>query len=273
MLETTLPVEFQWAQAIITIIAGGILVLAGFVYGAYRWCYGPRFRVGVPPTISEQTTKRIPFRKMGKKSIISQFRHSGACMAKPYGNKESLTKRNLNSLMNDRMRCRTLLKNPDNHVLLPVVIENYGRRTAKRYALGVSFMNPKVHVTAIDTEGANVGTLYAVKPELVCRVQNGAMAVPKAITDAYDNYMELDDDFGDIIYLDGALDGWMYEMILIDVLLEENVKNFVVSFSINWEDGSNSPARKKQFLQAFKLIEPSGPRLNDHQSGEIMEAG
>ena len=50
----SIPGAWQWAEVVSTVAAGGVLTFAGATYTIYRWCLGPRFRVGVPPSAVER---------------------------------------------------------------------------------------------------------------------------------------------------------------------------------------------------------------------------
>lgn len=254
-MESTIPIGIQWPDTIFSMLAGGILTIAGFVYALYRWGYGPKFRVGVPPSHQERQLKNMPLGKVGKLSITSQFRHKGIVFARQLKEKEKLTPEDINTLFNDTNRCRTVFISPEMRVSLPIIVENYGRRAAQAYVLGISFLNPGVHIVDVTTEGAEIGTIYCNDPESLKKNGHSGKLVGSDIIAAYDNYMDLGSEYGDMIFLGGPLDGWMYEMSLIEVSLDKDVERFIVGFTLNWTDGFTSPVRQKVFFQGFVVSE------------------
>ena len=70
---------------------------------------------------------------------------------------------------------------------------------------------------------------------------------PKAIMDAYDNYMGK---YGDLLFFIGTLESGAYEMVLLKIMVEPEVKRFVIGYSLDCSDGWVS---RETFFQGFKI--------------------
>ena len=250
-----MPVWTGWVEFVLSIVSVSVLAIIGTVYALYRWYFGPKFRVGVPPTSTERTVKGIPLNKIGRSSITAQFRHKSDCLARPIREKTRLSADDEEALYSDKLRCRLVYRKPDKSATLAVIVENYGRRTALHYTLGVSFLTPKIHITDVVTESMRVQNLYVNRVDLLNKMNKQLKAAPSEIVAVYDDYMILESQYGDMIYLNGSIDGWMYEMALFRIMVEEELSQFVIEYSIDWFDGQNSPVQKKAFFQGFKVLE------------------
>ncbi len=150
-----LPLYTQWIEFGFT-LAVGSLVIIGLVWAFHRRSGRPRFIIGVPPFPAE----KIPREKIGHSSITDQFRHKKDCFAVHLGEKRKLSERDEKKLFDNRLRCRTLCLSPKNSCILPVVVENRGRRAARDYILEIVFHEPDVHIVDILRESLVLNAFY-----------------------------------------------------------------------------------------------------------------
>jgi hypothetical protein len=251
---------WEWVQIIATIVATLLAGIPIVTYATYRvrQYFGPKFRIGSPPSRRERNSKSISKEMVGQYSAIGHFRHRKEIMAK---NLDGWFGRGSNSadlkpiLFGDKHRCRTLYIDSDDPVSLPIIVENYGMRRVPTYYVEIKFCDPRVHIVDILTESLVVQTLFLNKPALLRKRDRKLKCVSKQIVDEYEDYMYdlIPPEYGDIVYLDGSLDGQMYEMILLKLVVERDVPEFMVKFSIGWTEGSFFPTTKSLAVQAFKV--------------------
>lgn len=256
-MSDSIPLPFQWIELGFSVLAGGVLTIAASLYALYRWEFGPKFIIGVPPTTRERTEKGFRFDRVGRTSITSQIRHKPDCMAQHLREKEELNERDRHRLFHDRLRCRSVIPDSDGNLRLPVVVENYGRREAVRFTLGITIFHRGVHVVDVLTESHEVESLYEAHPSLVNPTTSSLPITPAEIDQAYKSYIETPtgrtEQGGDMVYISGSEDGWMQEIVLMTVHLEQDVSRFVIGYTIDWSDGSNSPVSKKALFQGFAV--------------------
>lgn len=245
-----LPGWAQWLQFISGIVTGGIIVLVGALWTLLKWTRRPRFIIGVPPLFSEQIKKRIPSNKVGKRSIWNQFKHKNNCFAVAIHDKEYLTDSDERRLFMDNLKCRVLELDENRCVNLPVIVENCGQRTAEDYVLGISFLSPKVHILDVSTESLDINAFYCTDKDAIENFTLKKVMANDRIVEAYDKYMNIGEQYGDIIFFTGALEGGMYEMILIKIQCEIDVNKFIIGFSLGCSDGWLS---NQSFFQGFKI--------------------
>lgn len=230
----------------ILVVTTSLITIVGAVWTSMSYGRRPRFVVGVPPSDEEQKSKGIPHKRIGRKSIVSQFRHRSDCMARMIRDKQEVSERDFRRLFSAPLRTRVLNLTSENKAVLPVVVENSGSRAARDYKLGVQILNPYVHVVDIASESLDLGAFYANRPDLV--ENQDLKSVDRRIIEAYDNYMDIGEQYGDMVFLEGDLEGGMYELTILTVIIEPAVERFAIAYSIDCADFWLS---KKAFFQGF----------------------
>jgi hypothetical protein len=135
---------------------------------------------------------------------------------------------------------------PDNRGILAVVVENFGARAAREYILSIQILSPHVHVTDITTESLVLGAFYANREDMI--ESTNLRFTDRKIIEAYDNYMELGEQYGDTIFLQGDLEGGMFELIILKIAVEPFVDKFVIAYSLDCSDWWLS---RQAFFQGF----------------------
>jgi hypothetical protein len=249
----SLPVWVEW----FFVVFPGAVALVIAAWGFWKWNYRPKFIVGVPPPITEQKDKNILQKDLGRKTIISEFQHSDKCLAKRLTkNKPYLSEKDIRNLylpsMGNRFnfRCRDVILDTKRKGSLAVIVENSGKRVANDYILGIQFLQPDVHILNVKVESLAINTFYSLHPELVQDQLLKNKMTDERIVNAYSNYLHplLDEQFGDMIFLMGALEGGTYEMVLIELSVEENIDRFQIRFFV---DCSDSWISQQTFFQGF----------------------
>lgn len=247
-----LPIELQWAQAIVTLIVAGLVGLGGAIWTFARWYGRPSFVIGVPPTFTEQEHKGISKNDLGRRSVFNEFKHNPRCLARHIRrDKEALTESDLRGLYSDSRRCRTLELGPDDSVMLGVIVENRGHRAARDYLLAICILNPHIHIVDATTESLKLNTFYCNREDLVQNIKLRPYIANKGIVQAYDNYMDVGEQSGDMIYLKGELESGAYEMILLKIVrAESDTDRFVIRYHLDCSDGWIS---KQTYFQGFVI--------------------
>ena len=230
---------------------------------------GPRFKVGAPPTSREALDKAIPDRIVGEWTSVLNFVHNEQSLAKFIPRRELSLDDELRlerELRRDPFRYRRVYVDDDGNGELPIIVENCGHKRAPSYYLGIIMRDAGVHLCDVVSEYLKINTLFVHDPARFS-VRDGVHPVPAEIIAQYEDYMyrliekkhaELryrtgDKQYGDIVYLDGALDGEMYEMVLLKVRVEPWVRHFSVAFRLGWYDSLISEGESTMALQAFEV--------------------
>lgn len=230
----------------ILVVTTSLIAIVGAVWTSMSYGRRPRFVVGVPPSDEERKSKGIQRKRIGRKSIVSQFRHRSDCMARTIKDKQEISERDFRRLFSDPLRTRLLKLTSENKAVLPIVVENSGSRAARDYKLGIQILNPYVHVADITTESLDLGAFYANRPDLI--ENQDLRSADRRIIEAYDNYMDIGEQYGDMVFLEGDLEGEMYELTILTVVIEPAVERFVIAYSIDCSDFWLS---RKAFFQGF----------------------
>lgn len=239
-----MELSFSFVEWILIVTTS--IIAVGAVWTSMSYSRRPRFIVGVPPSDQEQKSKGIPRNSIGRKSIVSQFRHKSDCTARTIRDRQELSERDFQRLFSDHLRTRLLKLTSRNKAVLPLVVENSGSRAARDYKFGIQILSPYVHVTDIIAESLDVGALYASRSDLI--ENQDLRSVDRKIVEAYDNYMDIGEQYGDMVFLEGDLEGEMYELVILTVIIEPSVDRFVIAYSIDCSDFWLS---RKAFFQGF----------------------
>jgi hypothetical protein len=232
----------EWTLVVTT----SLITIVGAIWTLMSYCRRPRFVVGVPPSDAEQKSKGIPLARIGRRSIVNQFRHRSDCLARMVRDKQGISQQDFRQLFSDPLRTRLLNLTSGNKATLPVVVENSGSRAARDYKLGIQILNPYVHIADITTESLDVGTFYANRVDLI---ENDSLrSVDRRIIKAYDNYMDIGEQYGDMIFLEGDLEGGMYELTILTLTVEPFIERFIIVYSIDCSDFWLS---RRAFFQGF----------------------
>ena len=252
-----LPTWVEW----FFVVFPGAVALAVAIWGFWKWNYRPQFIVGVPPMASEQKEKNIPSKTLGNKTIISEFRHKNECFAKHLKkNEPKLSEKDMHELYippkgnKYNFRCRDVVLDSQRKGSLAIVVENSGKRIANDYVLGVQFLQPEVHILNVKTESLAINTLYSLHPEFIKHQPLIDKLTDKSIVNVYNDYLHplLDEQCGDMVFLVGALEGGTYEMILVEIVIEENIDKFQIRYFV---DCSDSWISQQTFFQGFVVKE------------------
>jgi hypothetical protein len=234
----------EWTFA----ISSSFVAIAGSIWASLSYLKRPRFIIGAPPDFQEQKAKKITPNKVGRQSLINQFKHNSVCMAVKVKDKTEISENDYKRIFSNKFRTRDINMSPDGKVSLYIVTENIGGRAARDYRLAVEILSPKVHVKNILPESLEIGAFYSNRPDLV--ENKDLKCVNKRIVKAYDNYMDIGDDYGDMLFLEGDLESGMYELIILDLFIESRLDCFIIVFAIDCSDFWLS---KAPFIQGFKV--------------------
>jgi hypothetical protein len=131
-----------------------------------------------------------------------------------------------------------------------------------------------------------VTTLFVHDPAAFNSSRNGAQPVSKDIVDRYADYMYplieqkhhqhrrffREKKYGDIVYLEGALDGEMYEMVLLKVRVDPNLRDFSVAFRLGWHDTLISESQNTVAMQAFQVCSAATGRPREDPAPATVAA-
>jgi hypothetical protein len=263
---TSFATWMQWLESILNILTGAFVVLGGAIWTVTRWAGRPRFVVGMPPSTSERSIKEIADQDVGHRSIVNQFKHNPRCFAVHLRDRESLKAEDEEKLYADKFRCRSLKLDGHGTVQLNVIVENSGKRAARDYLLGIQILRPDINIVDVFTESLQVGSLFPVRNHSVDNSRLEKQVADKRIVKAYDEYLEIGIQYGDMLFLEGSLEGGMYEMVLLKLKCDRNVEKFVVGYTLDCSDGWIS---KRAYFQGFK-IESGNPK---EEKGETTISG
>lgn len=219
---------------------------------------GPRFKVGSPPTAREASDKHIAADAVGEWTSVLNFVHSERSLARRV-EKQNLSVEEENKLerelRQEPCRYRRIYVDASGYGELPVIVENCGSRRAPSSYLGIIMRDSGVQVVGAVSEYMKISTLFVHDPAAFDSSQNGAQPVSKEIVDRYADYMYplIEKKYGDIVYLEGALDGEMYEMVLLKIRVEPGLRDFSVAFRLGWHDTLISESQNTVALQAFEI--------------------
>jgi hypothetical protein len=250
-----------------------IAAIVGAGWASAKWWRRPRFICGIPPSIAERTheKKKIDRKRLGHDSVATAFEHEPHCFAErfPDPNREELSESLERRLLTDRERTRSIAQDEQGRARVPILIANCGKRLAE-YSASITFYADygKVHVTDVVTETAPV-YLYADRRDLVVDRERVRCADQRIVA-SYDDYL-MDDDmrrWGDVVVLTGGrLESSLFELVVVEVMIEPDLESFFVVFSVDCTDGWIGA---QTFIQGCKiarqraadraLAEPSVPQ-------------
>lgn len=250
-----------------------LLTLGTFLYQYYERKRGPRFKVGAPPTSREAADKAIPDQVVGAWTSVLNFVHNERSLAKPVPRRELSLDDELRlerELRREPFRYRRVYVDDDGRGELPIVVENSGHKRAASYYLGIIMRDAGVHLCDVISEYLKINTLFVHDPARFS-TRDGVRPVSPEIIAHYDDYMYRlierkradlryrtgDKQYGDLVYLDGSLDGEMYEMVLLKLQFEPWVQHFSVAFRLGWYDNLISEGKSTLALQAFEVCNAS----------------
>ena len=220
-------------------LAVAVVGLAGTGWIFFRWQKRPKFLCGIPPRRREQEALGLAPERLGKRSLITAFSHAPHCFAERLrrGHRiEVLTDEARQKLLARTERCRTIQLDENGRAKIPVLFANTGGRVAANYTATMTLYaeDGGVHVTDVVAETLKPW-LYLDRPELLER--DVAHADPE-IVEMYDDYMmEVVTHWGDVVVLEGNLEAYLYELVLVSVLVEERIEDFAVVFTVDCSDG------------------------------------
>ena len=75
--------------------------------------------------------------------------------------------------------------------LLNIIVENYGKKAAREYLLGIQVLSPDANIVNVWTESPEVGALYSVTNHTLQRKELEEKLADETIVLAYDDCMEI----------------------------------------------------------------------------------
>lgn len=236
--------------ASIAVAALGIVAAA---WAGAKWLRRPRFICGIPPSISERAEKGIDRDRLGHDSVATAFRHRADCFAKPFHrpHRGALSRTTERRLLGDRARCRSIAVDRRGRARIPVLIANRGYRVADYIASFTFYADDgKVHVADVVTETLEP-YVYADRGD---RVAPRVRRADPRIVRAYNAYL-MDDRmkrWGDVIaFTGGYLDASLFELVVVDVEVEEDLDFFFVVYSLDCADAWTGA---RTFIQACRVV-------------------
>jgi hypothetical protein len=214
------------------------IVAAG--WASAKWLRRPQFICGIPPSIRERP-ENFDRRRLGHDSVATAFQHEEHCFAERFQDphQEKLPESLESRLLEDPERTRTIVPDERGHARMPILIVNRGKRLAE-YSASITFYadEGQVHVTDVVTETLPV-YLYADKPDLVVDRERLRCAHERIVA-GYDGYL-MDEDmhrWGDVVVLTGGrLEASLFELVVVDVMIDHPLPSFFVVFSVDCTDG------------------------------------
>lgn len=215
---------------------------------------------------SARRLNRIALSELGTPNPIDEFRHAQSAFAKrirwcmerdllgqfpllnvaldQIGDRKAYRGRRawrafdafIDELAHDRKRRRRVRVSNNGQCQLPVVIVNAGTWAAADYKFTIAFGHAAVRILNVKSETLKVDTLYRWQPLPSQARKANVMPSHKhqeAIRAAYDGYVVIERG-SDYLFLTGTLESHTYEMVVLDLLIEERIEHFGVIFRANF---------------------------------------
>jgi len=240
-----IPLWLKWAQGLLTVCAGVVAA----TWGIARWYRRPKIIIGVPPSTSEREAKYISENKLGAKKVVTQFEYSDECLAYEITQSRKMKLEEDSYIFNDKFKCRNISVS-ENKVILGVIVYNNGYRAAMDFYLAIYFYEPKIHVSEVVFETFELDSFY---PEEIRSVKSETLSNKMAderIVGCYDDHLDWDENWGDILFIKGDIPGSDCELIFIELEIQPSIDRFKIGFAF---DCPNEITKRQYFIQGIIL--------------------
>jgi hypothetical protein len=231
--------------------AGLVLTLVGLlgvVISFVRWRNKPHFVCGVLPLETELADPRFTAQKLGRRSLTKAFRFEQKYFAMRLrrSNVEDLAPAFRRKLQKD-LSCRRVAVPPGGTVSLPVILANYGGRTASGLTCSLILSDTRSTVKLCDAEVESLDYRVFALDHTLLHDHAKAKSAPKEVVDAYTRLLTYFP-VGDGVWLWGDLGANSFEVISLTLKLEVPSTWFELLFTINCADGF---VRAETYVQAI----------------------
>lgn len=222
--------------------------LLGAVVSLVRWRNKPQFVCGVLPLEAELADPRFAAQKLGQRSLTKAFRFEQKYFARRLrrSNVEDLAPAFRSRLQKD-LSCRRVTVPPGGTLCLPVILANYGGRTATGLTCSMILSATASKVKLCDVEVESLDYRVFALDQTLLRDHAKARSAPKEVVDAYTRaltYIPV----GDGVWLWGDLHANSFEVISLTLKPEAPSAWFELLFTINCADGF---VRAETYVQAI----------------------
>ena len=211
--------------------------LLGAVVSFVRWRNKPQFVCGVLPLEAELTDPRFAAPKLGQRSLTQAFRFDQKYFAMRLrrSNVEDLAPAFRSRLRSD-LSCRRVMVPAGGTVSLPVILANYGGRTATSLTCSMILSATEAKVKLCDAMVESLDYRIFALDQTVLSDHAKAKSAPKEVVDAYTRaltYIPV----GDGVWLWGDLNANSFEVVSLTLKVEMTPTWFELLFTINCSDG------------------------------------
>ncbi|HET7051086.1 MAG TPA: hypothetical protein VFI54_22655 [Solirubrobacteraceae bacterium] len=222
--------------------------LLGAVISLLRWRNKPHFVCGVLPLEAELADPRFAAQKLGQRSLTKAFRFEQKYFAMRLrrSNVEDLAPAYRSRLQSD-LSCRRVTVPAGGTMSLPVILANYGGRTATDLTCSVILSAPGSKVKLCDAEVESLDYRVFALDQTVLREHAKAKSAPKEVVDAYTRVLTYIP-VGDGVWRWGDLSANSFEVICLTLKVEVPSTWFELLFTINCSDGF---VRAETYVQAI----------------------
>jgi len=233
--------------------AGLVVTLVGLIGAAIslvRWHNKPQFVCGVLPLEAELADPRFAAPRLGHQSLTKAFRFEQKYFAMRLrrSNVADLAPAFRSRLQSD-LSCRHVTVPAGGTMSLPVILANYGGRTATGLTCSVILSSPGSKVKLCDAEVESLNYRVFALDQTVLRDHAKTKSAPQEVVDAYTRVLTYIP-VGDGVWLWGDLNANSFEVICLTLKVEAPSTWFELLFTINCSDGF---VRAETYVQAIHV--------------------